>query len=134
MNPAMYLCMYVYIYIYIYIHICLQLDMFTYVTLLLSPEIGHQNASGSTRLICNRVDFCFSFVLLLLHASIDLPVIRFAQKQKNPFQVSGWISTLQSRASGHYAGQFHPDQKTPPVIQTNVFTFALKSSCQSQCA
>ena len=32
-------------------------------------------------LICNRVDFYFSCVLLLLHASIDLPVIRFAQKE-----------------------------------------------------
>ena len=34
-------------------------------------ETGSQNASGSTRLICNRVHFCCcSFVLLLLRASI----------------------------------------------------------------
>ena len=63
---------------------------------LLSPETGSPNASGSTRLICNRVAFYLSCVLLLLHASIDLPVIRFAQKIISILTL--WISEGLTRA------------------------------------
>ena len=49
-------------------------------------------------LLCNRVDFCFSCVLLLFHASIDLPVIRFAQKKSCLFAVPASLATTTSPA------------------------------------
>ena len=63
-----YIC--IYIYIYIYIH-----DGWI-------PQRRRPRTRGipHVRLICNRVDVHVSCVLLLLHASIDLPVIRFAQR------------------------------------------------------